>query len=117
MPFKIYAGFESVSKRVQKTNRDGNAFYIEKYQEHISFSFAYKIVCIDDRFSKPVVLYKEKNVVYRFITTILNEYAYCGGWIKNILTKMLLLWMMRKTLIQVINAGYDVNYMLKEITK
>ena len=71
MPFKIYAGFESVSKRVQKTNRDGNAFYIEKYQEHISFSFAYKIVCIDDRFSKPVVLDKEKNVVIGLLQQLL----------------------------------------------
>ena len=31
VPFKIYADFESVLQRVQKTNRDGNAFYNNKY--------------------------------------------------------------------------------------
>ena len=46
--FKIYADFESVL--------NGNASYTEKYQEHIPCSFAYKVVCIDDKFSKPVAL-------------------------------------------------------------
>ena len=39
--------------------------YTEKYQDHIPCSFAYKIVCVDDIFSKPVVLYRGKNAVYK----------------------------------------------------
>ena len=78
VPFKIYADFESGLKRVQKTNRDVNASYSEKYQEHISCSFSYKIVCIDDRFSKPAVLYRGK-IVQKFIAEILNAYVYCRG--------------------------------------
>ena len=81
--FKIYADSESVFKRVQKTNRDGNAFYTKKYQEHIPCSFTYKIVCIDHRFSKLVVLYRGKNAFYKFVAKIRNECQCCRGVIKN----------------------------------
>ena len=46
-------------------DRDKNTSYAKKYQNHIHCSFAYKLVCIDDKFSKPVVLYRGKNA---FIT-------------------------------------------------
>ena len=60
VPFKIYADFESVLKRVKSNDRNSNTSYTEKYQKHIPCSFAYKVVCIDDKFSKPVVLYRGK---------------------------------------------------------
>ena len=50
--------------------------YTGKYQAHIPCNFAYKVVCVDDKFSKPVVLYRGKNAVYRFIETIPGEYDY-----------------------------------------
>ena len=31
--------------------------YAEKYQDHIPCSFAYKVVCIDDKYSKDTVLF------------------------------------------------------------
>ena len=60
VPFKIYADFESVLKRVKSNDRNSNTSYTEKYQKHIPCSFAYQVVCIDDKFSKPVVLYRGK---------------------------------------------------------
>ena len=34
---------------------DNNCFsYTKKHQDHIAFSFAYKLVCVDDKFSKDV---------------------------------------------------------------
>ena len=48
--------------------------YTEKYQAHIRCSFGCKAVCVNDKFSKLVVLYRGKNVVYKFIETILEEY-------------------------------------------
>ena len=44
----------------------------KKYLEHVLCSFAYKIVCIDDKFSKPNVVYRGKNTAYEFIKTILK---------------------------------------------
>ena len=52
--------------------------------------FAYKVVSIDNKFSKKVVLYRGKNVVYKFIKSILSKYNYCEKVIKNISIKILL---------------------------
>ena len=67
MPFKIYADFECNVKGVRDSDRKNNTSYTEKYQAHIPCSFAHKIVCVDDRFSKPVVLYSGK---IRFIDSL-----------------------------------------------
>ena len=53
-------------------------------KDHIPYSFAYKVVYIDNKFSKKVVLYRGKNAVDKFINSILNEYNYCRTVIKNI---------------------------------
>ena len=52
-------------------------FPIPKEQEPTSCSFAYKILCIGDRFKKPFALCRGKNAVHKFIAKIINEYAYC----------------------------------------
>ena len=54
VPFKIYADFECNGKRVK--SYEGS--YTKKYQDHIPCNFAYKFVCIDDKFSKPIVVYR-----------------------------------------------------------
>ena len=41
-------------------------------QTYIPWSFAYKVVCIDDKFSKPVVLHRGKNAVNKFIEAYLK---------------------------------------------
>ena len=43
-------------------------------QDHIPCSFTYKVVCVDDNFSKPIVLYRGENAVYKFLVAILKEY-------------------------------------------
>ena len=48
--------------------------YTEKYQDLIPCSFAYKIVCTDNRFTKPTIIYRGENAVYEFIKAILEEY-------------------------------------------
>ena len=59
--FKIYADFEPVLKGIQEDG-GSNASFTKKYQEHIPCSFAYKVVCIDDRFSKSVVILQRKKM-------------------------------------------------------
>ena len=58
-------------------SNDTNASYSNKYHNHFPCSFSGKVVCIDDKFSKPVVLYRGKNAVNKFIEAILKEYDYC----------------------------------------
>ena len=63
-------------KGVKSNYKNNNASYNRKYQSHIPCSLTYKVVCIDDKFSKPVVLYKGKNAINKFIELILKEYKY-----------------------------------------
>ena len=46
----------------------------KKYHDHVPCSYAYKIVCTDNRFSKPVVVYRGENTAYEIIKPILKEY-------------------------------------------
>ena len=73
VPFKIYADFECNLRDLESYE----GYYTKKYQDHIPCSFAYKIVCVDDRFTKPIVGYRGKNAAYKFINLILKEYKYC----------------------------------------
>ena len=72
VPFKIYADFECNLRGVE--SYEGS--YTKKYQDHVPCSFAYKVVCIDDRFSKPIVVFRGKTAAYKFIKAILNEDEY-----------------------------------------
>ena len=46
---------------MQINNKYKNTLDTEKYQDHIPSSFADKVVCIDDKFSKRAVLCRGKN--------------------------------------------------------
>ena len=48
-------------------------FYTNKYQKHVAYSFGYKLVCIDDKFSKPFKTYLGKDAVYNFINSMIKE--------------------------------------------
>ena len=65
--------------------------YNSKYQEHIPCSFAYKLVCVDDKFCKDVVLYREKNAVLKFISCIFKEHEYCKRVMKKHFNKNLVM--------------------------
>ena len=52
VPFKFYANFECNLDSVE--SYEGS--YSKEYQDNIPCSFAYKLVCVDDKFSKPTVV-------------------------------------------------------------
>ena len=83
-PFKLYANFKCILRpTLSKRSSDKSNSYIENYQDHIPCSFAYKVVCVDNKFSKYVVFYRGKNDVNEFIKAILEEYKYCRKVIKK----------------------------------
>ena len=69
VPFKIYADFEC---NLRDAEIYGGSF-TKKYHEHVPCSYAFKVVCIDDRFSKSIVVFRGKNTAYEFIKAILKE--------------------------------------------
>ena len=76
-PVKIYADFECLLKGCDCFS------YTSKYQDPIPCSFAYKLVCVDDKFRKDVLLCREKNAVHKFIQSIFREYSYCRRMMKK----------------------------------
>ena len=49
----------------------------KKYHEHVPCSYAYKVVCVDDKYSKSIVVYRGVNAAYEFIRSTLKEHKYC----------------------------------------
>ena len=84
VPFKIYADFECNLRGVE--SYEGS--YTKKYQDQVPCSFAYKVVCIDDRFSKPTVVFRGENAAYEFIKAIFKEHQYCKKVMNKFLTKI-----------------------------
>ena len=79
VPYRIYSDFECILNNAESYE----GFCSKNYQNHIPCSFAYKIVCVDDKFSKPIVVVRGKNAAYKFIEAILEEYEYCKKVMKN----------------------------------
>ena len=91
VPFKIYADFECLLKNCDVGINNDCFSYTSKYQDHIPCSFAYKFVCVDNKYSKDVVQYRGKNAVLKFINCIFKEYDYCRGVMKKHFNKKLVM--------------------------
>ena len=59
VPFNIYADFECNLEGVESC--EGS--YMKKYQDPIPCSLGLKVVCVDDRFTKPIVVYSGENAL------------------------------------------------------
>ena len=84
VPFKIYADFECNLKSVE--SYEGS--YSKKYQDHVPCSFAYKLVYVDDEFTKPIVVFRGENAAFEFIKAIFKEYQYCKKVMKKHFNKI-----------------------------
>ena len=87
VPLKIYADFESNLEGVEIYEDS----YSKKYQSHNPCSFAYKVVCIHNGFSKPIAVFKGKNAACEFIKGILEDYEYCKKLMKKHFNKNLIM--------------------------
>ena len=69
VPFKVYANFECILENVESYE----VSYSKKYQDRIPCSFAYQVVSVDDKFTKPIVVFRGENATYELIKAI-KEY-------------------------------------------
>ena len=77
-PFIIYADFESVLGPENNRKQNSEDSYASKYQKQIVCSYGYKLVCVDDKFSKPFKTYLGEVAVYNFINSMIEESKYCS---------------------------------------
>ena len=102
-PFKIYADFECILKETEAHECNStdttepsligckNSSYTKKYQNHIPCGFVIEVIWVDYRFSKDIVIYRRKDCINKFITTILKEYEYCRDLMKEHFNKNLIM--------------------------
>ena len=76
---------------------------------------AYKRVCVDNKFSEPVVIYRDENTPYNFIKIMHEEFGVCKKVMKK-LTFYQKNWprlRKKKTISdQVTHAGYVKNWLI-----
>ena len=76
----------------------------KKYQDRVPCSFAYKVVCIDDRLTKRIVVYRDENAAYEFIKAILKEYKCCKKVMNKHFSKNLIMSQKEEHLFQQSNS-------------
>ena len=57
--------------------------YTNKYQNHIACSYSYKLVCVEDKFSKPFKSYLGEDAVCSFISCMIEERKDCSDVMKK----------------------------------
>ena len=78
VPFVIYADFEAITEKVQGCIPSDDKSYTEAYQRHTDCGYGYKVVCCyDDKYTKPIEIYRGENDVYQFMEAMLEEVKYC----------------------------------------
>ena len=84
VPFVIYADFEAITEKIHGCQQNNESSYTEAYQRHRDCGYGYKVVCCyDDKYTKPIQLYRDEKAVYKFMEKMLKEVKYC----KNIMKK------------------------------
>ena len=82
-PFKIYADFECLLKNLDSGINNDCFSYTSRYQDRVPCNFAYKLVCVDDKYSN--------DVMFKFIQCIFREYSYCKDVMKKHFNKDLVM--------------------------
>ena len=72
-------------------NQNPNESYTNKYQKHVACSYVYKLVCVDDKFSKPFKSYLGEDTVYNFISSMIEESKYSSNKMKKDFNKKLVM--------------------------
>ena len=79
IPFMIYADTECFLKRTNSYEGE----HTMKYQEHFPNYLGAKLVCIDDRFTLPVIIFKGGNCINKFIEWIFRQQKQISRVIKE----------------------------------
>ena len=60
----IYTDFESILVSEDNGKQNPNGSYTNKYQKIVACNYGYKLVCVDEKFTKPFKTYLGGDTVY-----------------------------------------------------
>ena len=90
VPFVIYADFEAIIEKISGCKPNNDRSYTEAYQKHTDCGYGYKVVCCyDDKYTKPVQIYRGEKAVYKFMEAMLEEVKYCKKTMRKCFNKPL----------------------------
>ena len=90
VPFVIYADFEAITEKMHGCRPNDDKSYTEAYQKHTDCGYGYKVVCCyDDKYTKPLQIYRGEKAVYKFMNAMLSEVRYCKKVMKEYFNKPL----------------------------
>ena len=91
-PFVIYADFEAITERIDSCQPSDEKSYTSTYQSHKACSYGYKLVCrYDQRYSKPVEIYRGEDCIQKFIIKMLSEVEDCQRIVREQFQKPLVM--------------------------
>ena len=89
-PFMTYPGFESILIPDVNDKQIPDESYTNKY-ENVACNYGYKLVCNDNKFSKPFKSYWGEDAVDNFINNMIEESKYCTDIMKKHFSKELVM--------------------------
>ena len=91
-PFMIYEDLERILVPEDKGKQNPYKSYTKNIkQKHVAFRYGYKLVCVDDKFSKPFKSYSGEDTVYNFINSMTEKSMYCSEVMKKHFNKELVM--------------------------
>ena len=72
-PFVIYADFESILNKVSSCEPDTDKSHTTPTEVHTPCGFCYRVVCTNERYSKPAVVYRGGDVAEKFLKALRRE--------------------------------------------
>ena len=81
----IYVDFERILVLEDNTKKNLDECCTNKYQKHVACSYGYKLVCVDDKFSKLFNLYLDctADVVCNIVKKMPGESKYYSDEMAN----------------------------------
>jgi len=73
VPFVIYADFECYTKKIDTCHPSTDKSSTTDYQSHEPSGFSYKVVCEDEQYTRPSVVYRGDDVVDTLFTELRKE--------------------------------------------
>ena len=91
-PFAIYADFEAITEKIDGCQPSDGKSYTSTYQSHKACGYGYKLVCrYDNKYSKPVEIYRGEDAIDKFIVQMMNEVKDCRRIVREQFQKPLVM--------------------------